>query len=72
MKKITIQNIKNVKFMEFELPLPGVHIITGQNEVGKTTLFTCISRICNSNAYRNGFPSSKHSNMLDVFSGKIS
>ena len=72
MKKITIQNIKNVGFMEFELPFPGVHIITGQNGVGKTTLFTCISRICNSNAYRNGFPSSKHSNMLDVFSGKIS
>ena len=59
MKKIIIRNIKNIKKLEFELPNPGVYIITGENGIGKTTLFTCISRICNSNAYRLGFPASK-------------
>lgn len=27
---------------------------------GKTTLFTCLNRICNNNAYRNGFASVVH------------
>lgn len=52
MKKIIIENIRNIRHLEFEMPSPGLHILTGKNGVGKTTLFTCISRICNSNAYR--------------------
>lgn len=70
MKKIIIENIRNIKHLAFEMPSPGLHILTGKNGVGKTTLFTCISRICNSNAYRLGFPASEN-NKLDVFSGSI-
>lgn len=72
MKKIKIENIKNVKHLEFIIPNPGVHIVTGKNGVGKTTLFTCISRICNKNAYRQGFPSYKESeSKYDLFTGTI-
>lgn len=70
MKKILIENIRNISYLEFEIPSSGLHVLTGKNGMGKTTLFTCISRICNSNAYRIGFPSSAN-NTLDVFSGAI-
>lgn len=70
MKKIIIENIRNIRHLAFEMPSPGLHILTGKNGVGKTTLFTCISRICNRNAYRLGFPASEN-NKLDVFSGSI-
>lgn len=71
MKKLVIENIRNITKLEFQFPSPGLHIITGKNGIGKTTLFTCISRICNRNAYRIGFPSSNKNN-LDIFSGTIS
>lgn len=70
MKKIIIENIRNIKLMEFKIPVPGVHIITGRNGSGKTTLFTCINRIGNKNAYREGFQS-LNDGFMDVFSGSI-
>ncbi len=70
MKRIVIENIKSIQSMCFDIPEPGLHIITGTNGSGKTTLFTCISRICNSNAYRLGFPA-KSNKSYDLFSGKI-
>lgn len=39
-RKIIISQIRNINYMEFKLPGEGVHIITGENGVGKTTLFT--------------------------------
>lgn len=70
MKKITIRDIRNIKHLDFEIPSPGLYIVTGKNGTGKTTLFTSISRICNNNAYRLGFPSTKL-NDYDMFSGTI-
>ena len=70
MKRITIDNIKGITHMSFELPLPGLHVLTGRNGAGKTTLFTCISRICNNNAYRLGFPSNSNE-VYDVFEGTV-
>lgn len=72
MKKIKIENIKNLKSMEFVVPAPGLYVLTGKNGSGKTTLFTCLSRICNSNAYRSGFPSTSNNPDYDVFAGSIS
>ena len=43
MKKIIIDNIRNIEHLEFEIPTAGVHVITGENGIGKTTLFTCLS-----------------------------
>lgn len=70
MKNILIENIKNIGQLSFDIPNPGLHILTGTNGSGKTTLFTCISRICNNNAYRLGF-STSDSETLDIFSGSI-
>lgn len=56
--------------MVFNVPNPGLHIISGQNGSGKTTLFTCLSRICNNNAFRVGFPS-KSNDTFDLFNGSI-
>lgn len=70
MKKIVIVNIKGIKQLSFELPAPGLHVLTGRNGSGKTTLFTCISRICNNNAYRIGFSSNSSGN-YDVFDGSV-
>lgn len=70
-KKITIDDIKNINHMEFCIPTPGLHIVTGKNGSGKTTLFTCLSRIKNSNAFRTGFPASNGNDRLDFFSGYI-
>lgn len=70
-KKITINDIKNINYMEFCIPTPGLHIVTGKNGSGKTTLFTCLSRIKNSNAFRTGFPASNGNDRLDFFSGYI-
>lgn len=69
-KNILIENIKNIRQLSFDIPNPGLHILTGTNGSGKTTLFTCISRICNNNAYRLGFTTSD-AEILDVFSGSI-
>lgn len=44
-KKVIIDNIKNIKHMEFCIPTPGLYVVTGKNGSGKTTLFTCLSRI---------------------------
>lgn len=71
MKKIIIDSIKGIKHLSFELPAPGLHVLTGRNGSGKTTLFTCISRICNNNAYRLGFPSNTN-DIYDIFDGTIS
>lgn len=70
MKKITINNIKNIKSLSFTIPNPGLYIITGTNGSGKTTLFTCINRICNNNAYRIGFPI-KSNDSFDMYLGRI-
>ena len=70
MKNIAIENIRNIRSLSFNIPNPGLHILTGTNGCGKTTLFTCINRICNSNAYRLGFPSSENTT-FDIFSGSI-
>ena len=70
MRKVTIRNIRNIEYMEFMIPTKGLHIITGENGVGKTTLFTCLSRICNNSAYRIGFPTT-NLNYYDEYKGTI-
>jgi predicted ATPase len=70
MKKIVINNIRNVKHLEFEIPSYGVHILSGENGSGKTTLLACLNRICNSNAFRIGFPTTSIQN-YDEYTGSI-
>lgn len=58
--KLTIENLKNIQHLEFEIPQRGAYLLTGSNGVGKTSLLTCLSRLRNSGAFQRGFRSSLH------------
>lgn len=51
MKKIRIENVKNITYMEFDIPNPGVYLLTGSNGSGKTTLLTALHRLGFGNAF---------------------
>lgn len=61
--KITIENLKNIKELVFDVPRPGAYLLTGSNGSGKTSLLTCLSRLKNGNAFQRGFRSSAHSSL---------
>lgn len=70
MKKVTINNIKRIKHLEFFLPdKEGVFLLVGENGAGKTTLLTCLDRICNPRAYATGFSTSKKNLEIDQYIG---
>jgi len=70
MKAIEINNIRNISHLRFEIPNPGVHLLTGANGSGKTTLLTCLQRICDSYAFQKNFRTSE-GNQFDNFNGTI-
>lgn len=61
--KLTIENLKNISFLDFEIPDPGAYLLTGSNGSGKTSLLTCLSRLRNSGAFQRGFRSSAHQSL---------
>jgi ABC-type lipoprotein export system ATPase subunit len=61
--KLTIEKLKNISFLEFEIPAPGAYLLTGSNGSGKTSLLTCLSRLRNSGAFQRGFRSSAHQHL---------
>ncbi len=52
---IIIEKLKGISFMDFEIPEPGVHIITATNGSGKTTLIHCIERLKNTRVFNDNF-----------------
>lgn len=54
-KKIVINNLKNIKNMEFTFPNEGVYLLTGKNGCGKTTLLVAMNRIGDIYAFRNNY-----------------
>ena len=68
MRKITIDNTKNIKHLEFVLPEnTGVYLIVGANGSGKTTLLVCLDRICNQYGFAKGFSASKSFGEVDQY-----
>lgn len=65
---ISIQNLRNIKTLDFEMPGEGVWLLAGGNGSGKTTLLACIRRIGHAYAFPLHFPSSLQSEALDNFS----
>lgn len=61
--KLTIQDLKHIKNLEFQIPIPGSYLLTGTNGAGKTSLLTCLSRLRNKNAFQKGFPSTSHQSL---------
>lgn len=68
MKKIFIEKTKGIKSLEFIFPdQRGVYLLVGANGTGKTTLLTCMERICNPLAFARGFTTSRSVNEVDQF-----
>lgn len=67
LKKVTIKNVKNIKELTFDIPDPGVYLLTGSNGSGKTTLLACLQRIGQAQAFAYHFSSSNRSTSLDSF-----
>lgn len=65
-EKILIENTKGIRKLEFTLPeLSGVYLIVGANGTGKTTLLTCLDRLCNPLAFSKGFEASRLAHEID-------
>ena len=65
--KITIENIKRVNRLQFELPGQGVWILTGLNGGGKTTLLAAIYRMRAQHAFQKYYKTSLGSVRLDSY-----
>ncbi|WP_034997946.1 ATP-dependent nuclease [Beijerinckia mobilis] len=64
---IHIKNLRNIKQLDFNLPGPGVWLLTAGNGAGKTSLLACLRRIGNSQAFSLHFPASLKSKVLDDY-----
>lgn len=65
--KISISNVKNVVSLSFDMPGPGVHLLTGRNGAGKTTLLASLYRIGYKNAFSDYFKTTSSNARLDSF-----
>jgi energy-coupling factor transporter ATP-binding protein EcfA2 len=55
-KVVSLENIKNIKKLEFEMPSSiGVKLLVGTNGTGKTTLLVAMAKIGLPNAFRDNF-----------------
>lgn len=67
--KITIRRLKHIQELVFEVPGPGVHLLSGVNGAGKTSILACLRRIGQGNAFAQHFRASQQSDSLDNFDG---
>lgn len=51
MGKVIIKNLRSISSLTFDVPVGGIHVLTGCNGCGKTSLFAALNRICNKNAF---------------------
>lgn len=65
---ISINHTKRIKDLTFAVPSkPGVYLLVGGNGAGKTTILTCLHRICVGNAFFNGFRVAAEHNSIDCY-----
>ncbi|KZM49460.1 AAA family ATPase [Labrenzia sp. OB1] len=65
---IKIQNLKGIGSFKYTIPGPGLHLLSGANGCGKTTLLACLRRIGYRNAFPVHFATSVQSEQLDNYS----
>jgi predicted ATP-dependent endonuclease of OLD family len=70
--RITIEGLRLIDRLVFDVPGSGVHVLSGSNGSGKSSVLACLLRLCRSNAFQTSFRTSKASDALDNFqSAKI-
>jgi ABC-type lipoprotein export system ATPase subunit len=65
--KVTLSNVKGVTSLVFEVPSPGVWIISGLNGSGKTSLFASLYRLENPNAFQRYFRAGSETSRVDRY-----
>jgi predicted ATPase len=71
MATVSIDNIKNIQSLVFDIPAQkGVYVLAGINGTGKSTLLACLARIGNSRAFQDNFRVSGNV-AIDMYSGSI-
>ena len=73
MRKITIENTKSIRHLEFKIPeQKGVYLLVGANGAGKTTRLVCLDRICSLFFLKN-MPKLKYFHLtMNVVDGDLS
>ena len=70
--KITIENLRRIKNLEFHVPCRhGVYLLVGPNGSGKTTILSCLDRIGNPQAFARSFVSSNFNIDLDQYKNAV-
>jgi ABC-type lipoprotein export system ATPase subunit len=65
--KITLRHIKGVAELVFDMPQPGVWVLTGLNGSGKTSLFAAIYRMRSHNAFQRFYKTGSLQDKLDAY-----
>jgi energy-coupling factor transporter ATP-binding protein EcfA2 len=65
--KITLRRVKRIQELDFELPDPGVWIVTGLNGSGKTSLFAAIYRIGAQHAFQKFYRTNALESRVDSY-----
>ncbi|ELV5030136.1 AAA family ATPase [Vibrio cholerae] len=66
--KVTLEKLKKIGKLEFDLPDRGVWLVTGLNGSGKTSLLAALFRIGSSHAFQRYYKTSSFEDKLDSFS----
>lgn len=65
--KVKIANVKSITALEFNIPAPGVWVITGLNGSGKTSLFGALYRLGSQNAFQKYYRNNSALDQVDSF-----
>ena len=68
-KSVELKKLKHISSLRFDIPDPGVYLLSGLNGAGKTSLLACLHRIGTSQAFARHFRSSAKSQVLDNYEG---
>lgn len=76
-RQIEINNFRSIKHLAFDVPSSGVHILTGKNGCGKTSLLIALDRLGNKDAFKKiqvgrevGFDEFEHTDIIYTVNDK--
>jgi ABC-type lipoprotein export system ATPase subunit len=65
--KIVIENLKGIRHLKFDVPEPGLWLLTGINGSGKTSLLASLYRIGYGRAFQDCFKTNVGQDRIDTF-----